>query len=388
MRLTVCAALALLAGPAFGGTYYVSPDGTAENDGSSGRPWPSVEFALARVGGGQVIVLKPGFYRRPILIGRQCSGTKDAPTVIRSERKWKAVVGGSPTHGVYTEGCDWVVIDGLEVFGALVDGIKVQGNDSVVRNCWVHNNTSMGIAIHGRKRWTIENNLIEFNGQHIQFQHGIYADGEDWVVRNNVVRHNAGYGIQLYPSCRNGRAENNLVYGHARKGGIILACPPGGGRNVIANNTIADNAYGIEIWNGKGEVVVTTIIAGPSPFQAGQHSEDLLVDYNLCRAPCSLPGEHNIVADAGFLNAGRGFYYLLKDSPAIGRGSEKSAPETDFWRRRREPGAAPDLGALAFSPLLLLEPARYTESDPRNGGWAYHFTRSLPDMWAFPEQPR
>jgi parallel beta-helix repeat protein len=382
MRLVVCAAL--LAGAASGGTYYVSPDGSAENDGSSGRPWPSVEHALARVGGGHTIVLKPGFYRGPILIGKTASGTKESPTVLRAEQKWKAVVGGSPYHGVYTEGSDWVVIDGLEVFGARLDGIKIQGNDSTVRNCWVHNNVSMGIAIHGRKRWTIENNLIEFNGQHVQFQHGIYADGEDWIVRNNVVRHNAGYGIQLYPSCRNGRAENNLVYGHAIKGGIVLACPRGGGRNVLANNTIADNAFGIEIWNGNGEVVVNNILAGPSPFIGAQRSQELTLDYNLCRAPCTLPGEHNVVAEPGFLNARRGFYYLLKDSPAIGHGTPKNAPETDFWGRRRESGTAIDLGALAFSAALLDEPSRHTEADPRNAGWAYHFTKSVPDFWVLP----
>jgi hypothetical protein len=43
-------------------TYYVATDGQPENDGTLERPWPSVEHALAQVGGGHTIVVRPGLY--------------------------------------------------------------------------------------------------------------------------------------------------------------------------------------------------------------------------------------------------------------------------------------------------------------------------------------
>jgi hypothetical protein len=126
------------------------------------------------------------------------------PTVIKAEVKWQAVILGAEYHVVYTaDRCDWVTIDGFEVMGGRYDGVKISGDYSVVRNCWVHNNKAMRIAMHNSKGGTIENNLIEFNGDHVQFDHGVYADGEGLTLRGNIVRHNASYGLHLYPSIKN-----------------------------------------------------------------------------------------------------------------------------------------------------------------------------------------
>mgnify|MGYP001565393080 FL=1 len=46
--------------------------------------------------------------------------------------------------------------------GSRYDGVKMSGNYNVVRNCWVHNNKAMGVAMHNKKGGIIENNLIEF----------------------------------------------------------------------------------------------------------------------------------------------------------------------------------------------------------------------------------
>ncbi len=376
MLALACASMAA------GEVYYIAPDGTQDNDGSIERPWPSVEFALSKVGGGNTIVLLPGAYRGPIRISRAYAGTAGAPTIIRSEVKWKAAIMGSTEHGVYVaDNAHWVVIDGLEVFGARMDGIKVSGDNCTVRNCWVHNNSSMGIAIHGRKGWTIENCLVEFNGQHVQFHHGIYADGENYIVRGNVVRHNSGYGMQLYPSALNGAVTNNLIYGHARKGGIVLAAPSKGGNNLIANNTIADNGNGINVMSGSGEVVANNIIVGPTAL-TGMYA----ADYNLCRPEC-VQGAHGMSEDPRFVYASRGAYFLSASSPAMARGSADFAPEVDFWGRPRPKDTAPDLGAFPFVPSLAGDEAR-------NGwyeGWAYRFSPleerlDMPDLWVEPRQ--
>jgi hypothetical protein len=66
-------------------TYYVSTEGNTENDGSREKPWPTVEHALAQVGGGKTILVRPGTYRGPIHIARAHAGTAERPTVIQSE---------------------------------------------------------------------------------------------------------------------------------------------------------------------------------------------------------------------------------------------------------------------------------------------------------------
>ena len=372
-----------LAAPVLAGTYYVAPNGAAENDGSAARPWPSVEVALAKAGGGHTIVLAPGIYLGGINVARQFAGTADAPTVIRAAAKWKAVIVGAAQHGVYAAAA-WVVVDGLEVTGARVDGIKIAGDHGVVRNCWVHNNCGNGVAIHGKTGWTIENCLIEFNGQHVQLLHGIYADGDTVAVRNNVIRHNSGYGIQLYPAARQATVVNNLIYGHARKGGMVIESPRDGGGNVIANNTLVENAYGISIHSGKGDVVVNNILVGPSPIQQDR-SAGLVADYNLCSPACA-QGPHGVTANPQFVDAAHGAYWLKPSSPARGAADPGRVPTADFWGRPRAAAAPADMGAFPFVPYLATAEARAAW----HNGWAYCFSPNdarlgMPDLWMPPD---
>ncbi len=361
-------------------TYYVATDGKAENDGSNEKPWPSVEYALSQVGGGHTIIVKPGIYRGPIQIAKQYAGTQEAPTVIKSEIKWQAVIIGAPYHVISNaDGCDWVVVDGFEVMGGRYDGIKMNGDHNTVRNCWVHNNKAMGIAMHDQNGGVIESNLIEFNGNHIQFDHGVYASGDGLTFCCNIIRHNASYGLHLYPSIRNSVVADNLVYGQVRDRGIIVACPPGGGGNTIVNNTVVEDQP-LAIWSGKGEVVANNILVGKGEvFLFQDDTQDVLVDYNLCEPGSERQGPHGITGDPMFVDGGKGVFWLKEGSPAIGKGALQHARPTDFWGRYRPEEQPPDLGALPFVPFLATRQVR----DDWDHGWAYHrHSGMLPDFWS------
>lgn len=381
-------------------TYYVATEGKPENDGSRARPWPSVEHALSRVGGGQTILVMPGLYRGPIEIAKRYAGTQAQPTVIQSEVKWKAVVFGAEYHVISnSDGCDWVTVDGFEVMGGRYDGVKMNGDHNVVRNCWVHNNQAMGIAMHNQKNGVIENNLIEFNGTHIQFDHGVYADGDGLTVRGNVVRHNASFGLHLYPSIKNSRIENNLVHGQVQRRGIIIACPEGGGKNVVVNNTVVEE-HPLTIWNGGGEVVANNILVAEGEGRAFAFDNDttnVLADYNLInpvaddvsrRTTLEVPpsggaSSHNLTGDPRFVDAPRGVFWLRQDSPAIGKGSAQYAPATDFWSHPRPKDKSPGLGAFPFVPALTEKQVRAAW----DAGWPYHRhgnKAGLPDPWRLP----
>jgi parallel beta-helix repeat protein len=325
-------------------------------------PEASVEEALRRAGAGSEVVLRPGFYRG-IRVPRECEGV-----TIRSEIKWKAVVLGSTEHGVFVS-APRVTIDGLEVVGSRIDGIKAAADGVTIRNCWVHNNSSQGVTIHGFKDWTIERNLIEFNGQHPQLQHGIYADGENGAVRSNIVRHNSGYGVQLYPEMRGVTVENNLIHGHSKKGGIVLAAPSG--RNRLVNNTIADNAYGIRLMGGSGQAIANNIIVGPSPISRDAEAGEPDARANWTDDPKFVDRQHEV-------------YFLAADSPAIGKGAARLASATDCWGRRRDARVEP--GAFPFVPALANGESRAAW----HNGWAYRFRSQdpkmeMPDLWIPPQ---
>ena len=60
--------------------------------GSFANPWPSVDLALDKVGGGNTIVLKRGEYRGPITMTAKAAGTMENPAIIKSEKKWEVAV--------------------------------------------------------------------------------------------------------------------------------------------------------------------------------------------------------------------------------------------------------------------------------------------------------
>lgn len=368
--------------PTFSGTFYVSVNAKPDGDGSIGRPFASVEDALAKVGGGNTILVRPGTYHGPIEISRQFAGTREAPTVIKSEEKWKAIIVGAPVHAISNGGeCHWTTIDGFQVQGARYDGIKMNGDHNVVRNCWVHNNQAMGIAMHNRRGGVIENNLIEFNGSHIQFDHGVYASGEGLVVRANVVRHNASFGLHLYPAIKQATVENNIVYGQVKRRGIIVACPKGGGRNRIVNNTVVDDSP-LTIWNGDGELVANNILiaGGEEPIVLDNNTKNVLVEYNLCSPKTARQQTNAVSGNPMFVDAGKGLFWLRAGSAARGKGSAKHAPGTDFWGRPRAKDQAPDVGALSFVPAL----AQPRAPERFEFGWTYYRHGSggtIPDFW-------
>ncbi|MGD8238862.1 MAG: right-handed parallel beta-helix repeat-containing protein, partial [Armatimonadota bacterium] len=252
-------------------------------------------------------------------------------------------------------------------------------------NCWTHHNGAMGIGSHGQTGTVIERNLIEFNGCHIQFHHGVYASGDGLTIRGNIVRHNAGYGLHLYSSIKNSLVANNLVYGHAHKPGIIVACADDGGSNVVVNNTVVSNNVAVSIWRPSNELLVNNIIVANTEIASVQGDETKVVaDYNLCVPESQWQGPHGITADPMFVAQGRGVYWLQPGSPAIGRGAAEHAPATDFWGQPRAADRAPDLGAFAFVPLLATDEAR----GDWYYGWAYRRTpggdREVPDLWSIP----
>ena len=372
-------------------TYWISPKGQMSGTGSESNPFVSAEAALRRVGGGNTFIFQPGDYvGAQITLSPQYAGTAQNPTVLRSQHKHKAVLHGSTFHNIYVRaGCTWVIIDGFESSGAKYTGIKTDADYTVIRNCRIHNNALHGIEAHDVRGVVIEKNVVEYNGAHLQFSHGIYADGENLTIRNNIVRFNAGWGLHLYPEIANSNIENNLIHGNGRWAiGLYSRLPAGSNR--IVNNTIVFNGSGIAVNNARNEIIANNIIVGNTgwTFERTEPIQDLsgdlsqiTIDYNLFRPPFPGAGPHAITADPLFLDAAKGTFYLKEGSLAIGKGSREYAPERDFFDRPIPEGKTPDLGCFPYDPALL-SPG-YRRDWYRQ--WPFLFrTRpddTLPDLW-------
>jgi len=381
----------------YAATYYVAPKGKSLAKGSQQDPFPSIQDALKKIGGGNTFIFKPGNYVGvQITLTPECAGSPQKPTVLKSQYKYKAVLHGSIFHNIYVKkGCKWVIIDGFESGGAGYTGIKSDADFTVIRNCRIHNNALQGVEAHDVNGTVIENNIIEYNGEHLQLCHGIYADGNNLTIRNNIIRFNSGWGLHLYPKIANSRIENNLIYGNERWG-IALYSKPGVGSNRIVNNTIVENGSGIAVKSGKNEIIVNNIIvnntgwkyekAEPIENLDGRYAnkDKLIIENNLILPLYRGAGRYGISTDPLFLDAKKGVFYLKKGSPAIGKGSKQYAPERDFFNRKRPADKPPDLGCFPYEPSLLSLEARkdwYYQ-------WPFLFkghSETIPDFWKLPK---
>lgn len=337
----------------FNTEYYVSSTGLDSplRDGTSASPWATVTYALSRVGGGNTIVVKAGIYDS-FEITSNFSGTAGKSTIIRSETKWLAKICGAANYGISVQaGCNHITIDGFEIMGAIYHGVELKGADNIIRNCWIHDNAQQGINSQGYNNEIIENNLVEFNGSHPMYHHGVCAYGDNLIVRNNVVRHNAGCGMQFDISLSNSLIEKNLIYSNQGyyQSGIFVYCPVGGGNNVIVNNTIVDNLTGLTISNGDGEIIANNVFSSnTTQFSVGVNC---VVVNNLLYNPATSFGTGGVYTDPKFVRDFRGAYWIQVSSPAIGAGNALYLPDTDFWGNNYS--GSPYIGAFYYRAELV-----------------------------------
>lgn len=379
-------------------TYYLdSVNGvdSVANDGSESQPWKTFSYLqdIKGVLAGNTVIFKPGVYPN-IQVTTIISTTN--PTFLISQEKWKAVVDYAPSpyvHGINSGGNSHALtIDGFEVRGAPYDGIKVEADYCTVKNCWIHHNSGQGIAIHSRKYATIESNLVENNGNHIQYCHGVYAGGQGYLVRNNIIRHNGAYGLHLYNDTWDSRVEGNLIYGHNRPG-IYVNSAAGLGNNDIINNTSAFNSIGIYLTGGTYGTVANNLLYENTThaYVASSVFNTMLWTNNLLWAPTKWgstdtpmylvnTASYTTCATPLFADHTKGVYWLgTTSSPAIGAGATAYTPTRDFW------GAAYTgtsyIGAFPYVASLADPNYRATW----NGGYAYNYMPSgipqVPDFW-------
>ncbi len=362
-------------------TYFASITGSSRNSGLSPEaPW-SLPYALAQAGPSNIITFLPGIYPS-IEISR--SGT-----ILRSQVKWGAkVLGTRGTHGIWTTGegsVSNVVVDGFEVAYSYIDGVKFNGDNSTVRNCWIHhagkgdpravlNSTGrysgQGIAAHNKYGTVIENNLVEYCGMWQKHDHGIYINGTNNIVRNNVLRFNLAHGIQVYEDSPQAAADcqiyNNLIYGNGR--GVVIYTQFGH-TNYVFNNTIISTNLAVEatpilVRYAPHVIAKNNICIGNGSSIGSDEDIPVTEDFNVVTTRAG--GSHDVVTKRiGFVNPAIGLYWLAADSPARGHGDATVVAPTDFFGEPSILGTQ-HVGAFAYSAVYAAD-SRVLEPSPPGG---------------------
>jgi len=259
---------------------HVSPDGNdGAGDGSRLSPYATVDHAARTVPGSRILV-HGGTYGR-IALGTACSGTADAPTVIRAAEGERVVIRPGSGVGIRLENVRYLCLEGLEVEGG-THGIRIESTREAgdmplrgiaVRDCTVHGiRGTHGICVYARcDRAPIEDLILTgchvydcecgsseavvINGNIDGFRiegntvHDCNNIGIDMIGFEGTARHpeNGADGRNPFDAdyVRRGVCRNNLVYNICTEGN--RAYYRDGGYDHCAGGIYVDGGQDIEI---------------------------------------------------------------------------------------------------------------------------------------------
>ncbi len=167
----------------------------------------------------------------------------------------------------------------------------------------------------------------------------------DGTIHDNTISENKGYFGAGLAHCA-GRIQNNTISRNRADGGSVLHCCNG----TIQNNTIAANS-GCALYACPG-TIRNCIIWGNVASSGGQLQECSAPSFS-CIEGWTAGSDDNIAEDPQFVDAEKGDFRLLPDSPCIDAGfNDPDLPETDIVGMHRimfgGKSLTVDMGAYEF----------------------------------------
>ena len=294
-----------------------------------------------------------GSYTAAVLIHGQASQWSDHITLTNCKAK-NVQTGGSASITSGDIGVTDVIIDGCEVFNnlatngspAYTHGIYLHGLNWIIKNCYIHDNSGMGIQAYNNNAGGINNAQVYNNRITANALMGLrMGDGDDGIAYSNIIWGNgttATYtGITVGTPATNTRLYNNTIYDNddPTYGAIDL--------QAVTNTLIKNN-----ILFGNQTNSVTNISGGATGTVEANNSTD----------------------DPFFVAANTNFHLTIASTACIGLGADLTGllsgiPAADFDGVPR--GSVWDIGAYEFisapSGQPPIEPFNYTSGVDLNG---------------------
>ena len=259
---------------------HVAVSGSDETGtGAKDAPYATVS-AASFAEPGAVIVVHEGEYG-PVKLGPECSGSKDAPTVIRSAEGETVVIRGEDGIGLSLVNVSHVAVEGLEVEGG-THGIYYESTrkaggpltDISIKKCTVHGVRGVhGICVYARNDLVPVEDITVEGCEVYDCECGdsesvvLNGNVDGFAIRNNIIHDNNNIGIDMigfegtakHPDeesgsnpyeadmVRNGVCSGNVVYNISTEGN--KAYLEDGEYDPCAGGIYVDGGQSIEIYD-------------------------------------------------------------------------------------------------------------------------------------------
>lgn len=251
--------------------------------GSDGNSYANTTTGLAATASGDTLYIRTGTYTANILDTIPGGTVSGRTTISNYNSEIVTIRPAGSTFVIYMLGRQYVTIHGLILDGVnvSVDAIKVDtgSHNLIIEDCEIKNAShNIGVNIQGlSNNGIIRRNLIHDNALSApspDFGHGIYLQkGTGWLIEKNRLYHNGAYGLQIYPDNQGTTVRRNIIYDNGvittPVSNVVLANT---GHifeyNVIYNNAITDNQYGLRIQFGS-TAPANTIVRHNTLYNAG-----------------------------------------------------------------------------------------------------------------------
>ena len=127
-------------------------------------------------------------------------------------------------------------------------GIEITGGTSIIDGNYISDNTDQGIWINGGTSTLVQNNEITINGNGACNDNIRIQNGSGVIIARNLISNAASFGIELANTSAGITVTENTIVNSGQNGGLCAGSPATAGINIVGdnssmtNNIIASNA--------------------------------------------------------------------------------------------------------------------------------------------------
>ncbi len=270
---------------AYGAVYYIAPDGSDKNNGSSDSPWATFAHAMTALTAGDTLIIKDGTYKQSLNV--TVSGTSSAYITIQAENEGSVIIDGEGVRiPCEISSQSYINLQGFTCANSSGSVVDI-GNSSYINlyRIFAHDAADGGnynvfeisysnnVLLEDCAGWGIGRKIyLAYETEYVTFRR-CYARWKDYTIgtaqgviisiygSDNTIVENCVFttepttkiskGISVWANTYNDSANNNKIYGNViydvTSGyGIILSSAKYNiYGNKIVNNVLLNTKYGL-----------------------------------------------------------------------------------------------------------------------------------------------